>query len=234
MRYNQRAGPETYGKFDNSSGFGFSIDHDRTAFLACPFDNMLAFSKDCRSFSTRSDIEDARIGEDWLWSRWSPEDGIEVETWVLAKPPWHTRVHRVVANVDFFTIEGGFSIERTDAEPIEEKVNGTEAFVRAQTATAFVRDLSETPRSARVLRAIPNSSLYFPRTFVPQLCARISKGETWLGASFAAGFHIDVDKWLETAPKEVDSKTLISMVSTGRKIPGLNRREPEPAEAWPF
>lgn len=232
MRFNQRAGPEKYGKFAYSSGFGFSIDHDRTAFMSCAFDNMLAFSKDCRSFSMRSDIEDARIGDDWTWARWSPEDGVEVETWILAKPPWHVRVHRIVASTEFYTIEGGFAIERSDAEPTDEDVDGGKARVRALNATAFVHDLSDTPRSARILRAIPNSSLYFPRTFVPQLCARIPKGETWMGGAFAAGFDVDVAKWLETAPGRADNDDLMEMVSTGRKIAGLDWREPDPRRAW--
>lgn len=232
MRFNQRAGPEKYGKFAYSSGFGFSIDHDRTAFLACAFDNMIAFSKDCRSFSMRSDIEDARIGEDWLWSRWSPEHGIEVETLLLATPPWHVRIHRIVSDASVYTVEGGFAIERTDAEPLEEMAKGTDAVVRAQTATSFARDLSDKPRRGRVLRAIPNSSLYYPRTYVPQFLSWIGPGETWLGGAYAAGFEVESARWMETCPGKPDRDALLAMVSTGRVVKGLDWREAAPSEAW--
>ena len=56
---------------------------------------MIAFSPNERQFFTRMQNEDARISDDCLWARWIPCDGLEVETWLLPRNPWHIRVDRI-------------------------------------------------------------------------------------------------------------------------------------------
>ena len=232
-----RASADKYGKFAYSSGFGFSIDHDRDGFLQSTFDNMLAFSGDCRGFSVRRDVKSARINDQGLFSHWSPEPGIQVETWLIAKSPWHLRLHRIVSDKRCYTIEGGFAIERTDAKPDIESVKNGLAHVGTNTAVSLALDLSTARRSARIHKPLPNSALYFPRTHVPQLSIIIEPGETWLAGAYAASLNPnDGPNWLQHLPTAPEPATLFRLRDKGSPVLGLKEREaqPMPQTAWLF
>ena len=82
-----RHGAEKYCKFAYSTHYGFSVENGPRSFEDGPFDNMIAFSDDGSHYRVRSGESDARIGEDWLYSGWSPMSGVTVETWTIARPP---------------------------------------------------------------------------------------------------------------------------------------------------
>ncbi|SDX54033.1 DUF2264 domain-containing protein [Litoreibacter albidus] len=229
MRRSHKGGAEKYGKFAYSSAFGFSVDHDSDAFFANPFDNMLAFSRDGRSFTVRRDIDEAVIGDDWVFSQWSPEPGITVDTWLIARAPWHLRYHRITSKHRCLVTEGGFAIKREDDDPEHETAKNGIAKVQSEGQFSHVINGPTAPRQGVVRRAMPNSSLMYPRSFVPHLTGKIEVGETWLSAAVCAG--INADKTEESAlsiPDFPDVDTLLALRKSGRPVSGMTLREPDP------
>lgn len=195
-----RHAPEKYNKFAYSTRYGFSVEHDAGSFTVGPFDSMIAFSDDGRHARMRESENDARIGEGMLYSAWSPMPGVEVETWLLARPPWHLRVHRVISDKALDSVEGGFSIRRIDLPPVQAQPDPTtrtddmsdraETGRRAEVATdedrSIIVDIGPDARTARVLMAPPNTNVIFPRSWVPQLQGQIEAGTTVFASAICA------------------------------------------------
>jgi len=193
---------EKYNKFAYSTRHGFSIETEGRSFANGPFDNMLAFSENGELAAVRSRETMARIGDDWMYSAWSPMPEIEVETWLLARAPWHLRVHRVVTGRRVDTIEGGFAIRRFDPTPGGHPdpvlgeggagmVTQTDTSCIVDAAAGFDRPLVRRPR---VIAADPNTNLIWPQTWVPQLTGALTPG-TWTLAAW-----VRASRGLQTVP----------------------------------
>lgn len=217
-----RGTSEKYGKFAYSTKLGFSVDPDPVGFLSNPFDNMLALSYNCRTFMTRSPLEEARIGKDFLYSVWKADDEIEVETWLIACAPWHIRAHKITTNRALFATEGGFGIQRTDTPPkLETHAIGHSEFV-TETAFSAALDMSSTARKGLPRRVHPNSSLYFPQTHVPHLATELAVGTTWLIGAYATSTNPeDAERWKKLAPKAPTQAQLEKMVSDSERVLGM-------------
>jgi hypothetical protein len=200
-RYPQRLSAEKYGKFAYSTRYGFSVENESRTFMDGCYDSMIAFCDDGRHPRVREEETDARIGEDFVYSAWQPMQGVSVESWTIARPPWHLRVHRVTTDRAVDTIEGGFALRRTDEPPLSalpqmppprHKGDGIgrspdgRVQVTTDTDTSVIVDLSEAPRDGRVLQAQPNTNLIFPRSWVPQLLTRLEPGRHRLGCAVSA------------------------------------------------
>lgn len=224
--HQHRCTPDKYAKFAYSTAYGFSVEGDAYAFGQNPFDNSLAFSDNTRQFFTRSGNEDARISDDCLWAKWSPCPGIEVETWLIPKNPWHIRVHRIRSERAMSTIEGGFAIPRTDDAPdLSEEGEGFARVLKDGHGGAAV-DLAlegALGRTGTVRRALPNTSLYFPQTHVPQLHADIEPGETWL-----AGAFLGSPNGLSEPPAAPTAEELQKLLDGTVRVKGLKFEETAP------
>ncbi len=180
---------EKYNKFAYSTRYAFSVEAEARGFATGPHDNMLAFSEDGAVAHIRSQESVARIGQNWMYSAWSPMPEVEVETWLLVHAPWHLRIHRVRTKRHVQTIEGGFSIARRDGDPamsalapsLAGGVSGTARFATAMDTTVLA-DASAPiatafSREARVIAATPSTNILFPRSWVPQLTAALEPGD---------------------------------------------------------
>jgi len=181
-----RHGAEKYSKFAYSSRYAFGVESDARQFEVGAFDGMLAFSDDGRHFRVRDANEDALIADDMLYGRWRPFPDLEVETWLVPSGSWHLRLHRIRSPRALETAEGGFALPRADFDP-EPREEGPG--VAAVTAPEFsgILDLTPGPKRRGVSqRAMPNTNLMAPRSWVPQLRGRIEAGETVLAAAVLA------------------------------------------------
>ncbi|QDY69218.1 DUF2264 domain-containing protein [Qingshengfaniella alkalisoli] len=227
MRMPLRGAAEKYAKFAYSTAFGFSMDPDRLGFTVNPFDNMLALSRDSRSFFTRSEFDESLIGPDFLWSKWLPDDDIEVETWLIARAPWHIRAHKITTARPLVATEGGFAIERTDASSMEGGVNGRVSEAVTEHAASYAVDMSPEARTPMTRwRTHPNSSLYFPQTHVPHLVAELAPGTTWLIGAYAATPDPEQGpQWLENVPDAPSIEWLEQARDSASDIKGRKFRE---------
>lgn len=181
-----RHGPEKYAKFAYSTRYGFSVESHSRTFETGPFDSMIAFSDDGRRFAVRETELDARIGEGFLYSRWSPMPGAEVETWLLAHAPWHLRVHRIRSDRPLKTVEGGFAARRDDTQPLSIEPGMGRALIETVEDLSLIQAMENpSSRQGRIQQADPNTSLLYPRTWVPQLRGEIAAGSTLLVSAVA-------------------------------------------------
>ena len=172
-----RATPEKYKKFAYSSRYGFSVESDSLGFEIGAFDNMIALSDDGKHYRVREHCVEAYIAGDVLLSLWEPWSGVKVETWLIPSGPWHIRVHRIASSRALSTIEGGFAAPRTDFEADERHSDERSAWMLSKMGDfSGILDSSSPQRSARVIAPHGNTSVMFPRTFVPQLKGEVEAG----------------------------------------------------------
>jgi hypothetical protein len=195
-----RHGAEKYCKFAYSTRYGFSVESHPRCFDTGAFDNTLAFSDDGRHFRVRDGEREARIGDGLLYSRWSPMENVEVETWLIAAPPWHIRVHSIQTKIPVAVAEGGFAVRRTDLAPrLSSGVLGC-AVVETDDDVSAMFDLDGPKRMGRIQQADPNTNIINPRTWVPQLRADLSAGGVTLVSAVMAQPNCDTARELLASP----------------------------------
>lgn len=177
VRANMRMAPEKYEKFAYSSRYGFSVETDTRAYDSCVFDSMLGISLDGLNALVRTTCLDARIDGDMVYSKWSPCAGVEIESWVIATPPGHIRVHRVTNSVAIHVSEGGFALDAERYGTINVTQEGGTAQIENEADFSAIRVIgADDPRTARGQKCPPNSNLMAPRSYVPQLVGKLDAG----------------------------------------------------------
>ncbi|GMQ93854.1 MAG: DUF2264 domain-containing protein [Acidimicrobiia bacterium] len=218
-----RQGAEKYSKFAYSTRYGFSVEGSDTDFVAGAFDNMLALSDNGLHYRIRMRAEDARISQDTLYSTWKPWQDIEVETWLIAEPPWHLRIHRIFTPRALESAEGGFATDRTETKTVQlTEIDGAAAI---QTTDDFsgIRILEgSTPRRGVITAPMPNTNLVFPRSLVPQLRTTISAGRTLLASAILASPNMDRTLRTWTTPPDLPDEAELDR----------RRSEATPIQGW--
>ncbi len=190
---------EKYAKFAYSTAFGFSVPTGRRGLTQAAADSMLALSDDGEYYRVCERTVEADSQNGALHSLWRPIPGVEVETWLIPNPPWHIRIHRLHTEIHVWSAEGGFALNRTGDDPIQnagvEQAGVGIAFARYPAGGSGLRDLNG-QRTGSVVRADPNTNLLAPRTVIPTLLSEYVAGEYWLVCAVLA--DPDGDKW-ETA-----------------------------------
>ncbi|WP_026619930.1 hypothetical protein M728_004116 (plasmid) [Ensifer sp. WSM1721] len=219
-----RFGSEKYAKFAYSSRYAFSVESDERAFAGGAFDSMLAFSDDGIHYRVRETNEEARLGGNVLFSRWSPWPDVVVETWLIPSSPSHMRVHRITTPRELQTVEGGFAIARRDFEA--DTLSAGQGAAHAIGAEDFsgIRDLGSTvSREGLVQKAPPNTNLIVAKTLVPQLRATISAGETILRcAVLALRDTAAVSADWSRPPAAPDMDELLALAKQGVVVSAMN------------
>ena len=173
-----RGVPEKYQKFAYSTRYGFSVESDPLGYKMGAFDSMIAFSDDNVHYRVREHSVKARLAGDWLYSVWNPWKDVQVETWLIPQGPWHVRVHRILSQRDLSSVEGAFAAPRTDFDgDIRAAEDGRASVASALGDFVGIVDDSKPARIARVIAPHGNTSVMFPRTWVPQLQGTIVAGE---------------------------------------------------------
>jgi hypothetical protein len=178
-----RGGEAKYSRMAYSTAFGVSVPAGPHGLVQGAFDNGLALSEDGVFFRARSAPLEARVGPDWVYSRWQPWPDVAVETWLLPRLPWHLRVHRIRSARRLLSAEGGWALDRTGDDPGQPQGVATDgpgfALARYPAGFSGLRDLGGT-RSGEVVRTSPNTNLLASRTALPTLHGEHAPGEHWL------------------------------------------------------
>ncbi len=201
-----------YAKFAYSTRYGFSVESDDLVFARGQgaFDNTLALSKNGTHYRVRLSNEDARIGKDFLYSRWTAWADVSVETWLIVRAPWHLRIHRITSPCALQTMEGGFALERTEANVVQTSERAGSVFAQTKSDFSGIRALADSAARDGVLALpAPNTNLMFARTMVPQLHGDINGGETVFGAAIIASPNVKtaLRAW-QSPPKQPDMEEL--------------------------
>jgi hypothetical protein len=166
-----------YAKLAYSSHFAFNVPVDTGPAGGAALDSALTFCQPSRGQAGRDSILEARVDRHFIYARWQPFPGIEVETWLIPAPPWQVRVHRAVLSGDATVIEGGFAAP-TSGPPPPARLSATpaRAFVSAPGAGAVgLLDLLG-ERTALIVPAAPESNVQHPSTCVPVLVGAYTPG----------------------------------------------------------
>lgn len=184
-----RCGPEKYAKFAYSSRYGFGVEVDERGFKTNGFDNALAFSEDGLHYRVRETNEKVLLAGESLRATWKPFPDVTVETTLVAAGDWHVRLHRITSDRPLSVTEGGFAVNRNDGDRDAVSEAPGRATADCGTDISAIVDLgSGITRQGVALKALPNTSLVYAKTTVPQLRGDIPSGETLLACAVFAGF----------------------------------------------
>ncbi|MDS7594896.1 DUF2264 domain-containing protein [Agrobacterium tumefaciens] len=219
-----RGGPEKYAKFAYSSRYGFGVEVDERGFKTNGFDNALAFSEDGLHYRVRETNESAQLADTSLRANWRPYADVSVQTTLVAAGDWHIRLHRITSPRPLFVTEGGFAIERNDADrdPVTEAPG--KAMADCGSDISAIIDLGSTiERSGVALKALPNTNLIHGKTTVPQLRGQIPAGESLLVcAVFAAKADAASRQSIAEVPVLPDLDTLDRLFAMqGKKVSAI-------------
>lgn len=197
-----RHGAQKYAKFAYSTAFGFSVPSGGVGLAQAAADSMLALSDDGSHYRVREEAVESTVDSDTVYSRWHPWPDVEVETWLIAVPPWYLRVHRLRCERALHSADGGFALDRSAVDPPSLAGELTErdglAMVRGPGGASGIRDPTGR-RTGRVVRLDPNTGLLANRTALPTLVDRHGPGTHWLACAVLG--HPDPGAWARAWPK---------------------------------
>lgn len=168
---------EKYEKFAYSSYFGFQCPRSYYTLSQAAPDNMLAFCRDGYYFVRRRCKEVTIEEGKGIYSRWSPMEGIEVETLLEPCGRGHLRTHVIHAQFACRAVEGGFALPYH--EPGEVRTACGEGLARAESTMGMSRiELRSGEGAGDVNICEANVNLMHPKTVLPYIQYEISEGDT--------------------------------------------------------
>ncbi|MFD8559501.1 DUF2264 domain-containing protein [Streptosporangium canum] len=176
-----RHGAAKYAKFAYSTFFGFSVPSGSWGLEQGAFDSTLALSDDGSRWRPCEVTRDATARDGLLHTRWEPWPDVEIETWLIAHPPWHIRVHRLRSGRDLLSAEGAFAVNR-DAPARRSAAGPGHARLDSPSGLCVIEDL-DGARAGRLVRALPGTNVLAPRTVIPTLAGEHGPGEHWLACA---------------------------------------------------
>ncbi|MEU8386403.1 hypothetical protein [Streptosporangium sp. NPDC048865] len=149
------------------------------------FDSTLALSDDGTHWRPCEEPGDFSERDGLLHARWAPWPDVEVDTWLLARPPWHVRVHRVRSGRGLLSAEGAFAVDR---DPVAHRVAEGPGHARLDSPAGLcvIEDLGGPPgagRAGELVRPLPGTNVVVPRTVIPTLRGEHGPGEHWLACA---------------------------------------------------
>ncbi len=105
---------ERYSKFAYTSEYGFSVPRSYDMIDSAGTDSMLTFIKDgiCR---VRNECKEYHVEDDGtVYSKWSPYNGIDVETYIIPTPTGHIRKHIIESTEDVIAYDCAFATPDED------------------------------------------------------------------------------------------------------------------------
>ena len=197
---------EKYEKFAYSTRFGFSVVKEAGTLKKGAFDSMLALKGDKGLWHARSGFEAFSLTDAEVRCKWSPMDGVMVETTIIPWERWHVRCHVVHTERPLQAAEGGFAVRRDipgarpcDRIPSQRTADASRALVRCVDGSCGVYAIAGY-ENGEIVEAEANTNILHPRTYIPTLRASLPAGETRLICAVCAS---EDDILPENIPDEV-------------------------------
>ncbi|MEV4109056.1 DUF2264 domain-containing protein [Nonomuraea sp. NPDC049695] len=176
-----RHGAAKYAKFAYSTRFGFSVPAGTLGLEQGAFDSTLALSEDGLRWRPCELPHDVSASDGVLYARWTPWDDVEIETWLVALPPWHVRVHRIRTGRALRTAEGAFAVDR-DRPPTRVDTGPGLARLDSPHGLCVIADLFGR-REGTLVTALPGTNVLAPHTTIPTLTGDLPPGEHLLACA---------------------------------------------------
>lgn len=165
---------EKYAKFAYSSRYAFHVPRSYIKLNQAAPDNMLSFWRDGMCFVRRICSQVVMEGNR-LTSNWSPFAGAQVETVLEPCDFGHKRTHRIELDFDCEAVECGFGIPIDSYQNRISQCSETKALVVAEADYSLIRILQGRGETGEFL-AETNTNLLYPRTLIPCVTFRFTKG----------------------------------------------------------
>ncbi|SHJ05299.1 hypothetical protein SAMN02745163_01193 [Clostridium cavendishii DSM 21758] len=168
-----------YEKFAYSTAFAFSVPKGNIGLVQGAYDSMLALSEEDDFYRVRRRCEEKLITEEYVYSLWKPWNNVVIKTWLIPFDSYYVRIHKINSERNLYTAEGGFSVKRVnnDRGAVGEDFLVTDevAIANLPWATSAVIDLLGNSEG-EVIVPEANTNLNEPRTYIPTLKKKLSKG----------------------------------------------------------
>lgn len=173
-----------YGKFAYDTRFGFNVSKSCYELHEAAPDSMLAFMINGYVYVRRI-CESFEIKEDRVESKWSPYEGIEVETTIIPNKEGHTRHHQINSKIECVAYDCGFAIAADPAQGIVTSAEKGKAVAECEFGKCEIRgsysenDISDI-ENGEIIIADPNTNILYPKTVIPAVKYHVHKGENTL------------------------------------------------------
>jgi len=185
-------GNDKYNRFAYSTKFGFSVSRSNFSPYDGAYENFLALTElDNENYRVKTKSEVVEITDKKIVFKWKPWSDVEIETTLIAKNPWHIRIHKIKSGRPLKTVEGGFAISRDTyhGEMVKlEMKNGIAG--KYPWGLSGIVDLAGN-RNASIEVAMANTNIMSGRTIIPTIKGEIPIGETTLCCAVFAGEKLE-------------------------------------------
>ena len=145
---------------------------------------MLVFEIDGMIFVRRHNYG-FTINGDEVVSKWSPFEGIEVETKIIPQKWGHKREHTIISEYECKVYECGFAAAARDKDEMNFRLHDDECEAFNKFAFSAVRSSMEIPGEAeaikpcaKLIHAAPNTNIFYNKTVIPAAEFKIGKGKS--------------------------------------------------------
>jgi hypothetical protein len=168
-----RHGAEKYSKLCYSTDAGFCVEAHDIGARDAAFDNTLAIKIDGAPWRARQGADLIALNDDYIQSRWTPFEGIQIDTLMCFCEDGHVRLHQIQSDKPFELIESGF------AQAANQPVRPTDT---------VLMDMSDHPRASVIHRPAANVGLFHPHVLIQRLEVTLGAGSFSL-ASYCGPLH---------------------------------------------
>ncbi|GHU36423.1 hypothetical protein FACS1894192_02980 [Bacilli bacterium] len=179
---NQSHAPAKYGKFVYSTHFGFSVPKGGDTYATGAYDNVLAISEDGGYFRPKGLDTNFEIKNDQIIHQWQPMTGVNIKSTIVPCGHAHVRIHEIDTKREVFLNEGGFSVALREERTI---LTQSLAQVDTKIGQSLIKNILGFDQ-AEMIRPEVNTNLFYPRTILPTLSAKLLPGRHLL-ISLVAG-----------------------------------------------
>ncbi|MBR5536053.1 MAG: DUF2264 domain-containing protein, partial [Clostridia bacterium] len=102
-----------YEKFAYSNLHGFSTPKAEWGLGQGAFDSALALSEKDNCYRVKRLCKDWEIYDEYLYTKWTPWNDVEIESYVIAALPWSVRIHKIKTARNLDASDGGFAFNRS-------------------------------------------------------------------------------------------------------------------------
>ncbi|MCI8572068.1 MAG: DUF2264 domain-containing protein [Lachnospiraceae bacterium] len=166
--------PSKYAKFAYDTGFSINVAKSAWEVHEAAPDSMLAFYVNGYVYVRRI-CDEFCVSEQEVVSKWTPCEGITVETTITPNKQGHIRRHVIESSRECTAYDCGFAVE-IDVAGEKQSAGETYAQVKNFYSACKVSIISGKGKG-EVIVADPNTNLLHPMTRIPAICYQIGKGK---------------------------------------------------------